>query len=466
MGGLLWPEPLAAEEADRIRSRIEVTRAAKVVHYMNAVFARGGAGETNLREAALISALERLAARDSQAASGMVKHWSLPVLLGRALKGLDQSAKCVDVALGSIVYTELLARLQGEVTVHAPATQFKLAAGPGGWIAALTENGRFRFKGIGEGTLSVQIDNANVHVQNETSNLSTVFPCMDYPRPVWLEFDFLPKPENCEVVAIVEDPYIAAAFVTAPPQAHQAPNGGIPLSLAESISLAVDFISDTFPSALDWLRVLTPAIIRLNRSGASRTRLSGSFGAGLPIHLSQVEDPWFHAEDLVHELQHQRFNYLVHGDHWFGRWNDKAPKFLSPYRADPRPLSGLHLGLHAFIAVNELRLRRTGHMDDNASWFAEILQTHLHNVFSYRSAIAHEDLGKYASAYYTDVVEALWRQQLQIDEWCRRSNLAKIKGVLEKQQESWARATPYLQNSSGQLGLLRAFEVTSTDLGA
>lgn len=459
MGGLLWPESLGASEAEQIRDRIELTRAARVAHYMNSVFARRS--EAILRESALIFALEGLAVRDPSAASVMVKHWSVPYLLGRALKSEELSEKCVDVALGSIAYTELLARLQTKGTIHTPI-QFKLVAGPSGWIAALTENGKFRFKGIGEGALSIRIDNAKVHVHNETRNLSSVFPCLDNPRPDWLEFDPLPKARNCNSLVIVEDPHIASAFVTAPPQANQKPNASLSLSLAESVSVGVEFISEILPAAIDWLNLLTPAIVRLNSPGASGTRLSGSFGAGLPIHLSQVEDPWFHAEDLVHELQHQRFNYIVHGDNWFGRWNDKATKFLSPYRQDPRPLSGLHLGLHAFLAVNELRLRRAGCKGENVSWFAELLQTHLHNVFSYRSAIAHEELGSYASAYYAEVSEALWRQQQELDDWCQRKNFEKARAVVVENQLHWAgAAAPDLQNARGQLGLLHAHEVTS-----
>jgi HEXXH motif-containing protein len=200
-------------------------------------------------------------------------------------------------------------------------------------------------------------------------------------------------------------------FATLPPYA---PNGSSALTLVESVEGASQLLNRIWPERLAWTTALLPAIIDLDAGHGEGHRLSGSFEPGTPIYLSRVNEPFSHAEDLVHEIQHLRFPLTVPANEWFGRWTDMACNYTSPYRPDPRPLQGLHLGLHAFAAVTEFRLRALELGNKTPFTLRDLVDTHLRNLYALESILAHEELSSQGLRYYNDIAGRLSEQDGRI----------------------------------------------------
>lgn len=80
----------------------------------------------------------------------------------------------------------------------------------------------------------------------------------------------------------------------------------------------------------------------------SPTELCGTIftTAGSPVMVGDL---------LAHEASHIRMHWFQAFDPMFRpqSGHDDEPRFISPWREDPRPLSGLTLGVHAFLNVCE-----------------------------------------------------------------------------------------------------------------
>lgn len=202
------------------------------------------------------------------------------------------------------------------------------------------------------------------------------------------------------------------------------------LPVSESLAQAHSLLQKIWPEVLPWVGLLVPCFVE-QESNDENLRSSGSVGSGCPIYLSRVADPFLHAEDLVHELQHHRF-LLLPLDRYFHRWSDRDPSFISPYRADPRPLSGLHLGLHAFLAVNELRLRarRWTGCDDHA--IGKLLETHRRNVFAFRTLMAHERFSVEGEVFYAKIWRILRDHHDAIEPLAGPSVVHEVEAALGK----------------------------------
>ncbi len=188
------------------------------------------------------------------------------------------------------------------------------------------------------------------------------------------------------------------------------------LSLDESLRAAFDALESTWPECIQWAKALIPAFAELEDEYTPGKRQSGSFGPGIPVYLTRVPDRHLHAEDIVHELQHQRFQLLVPADDWFGLWPCRSTVFVSPYRADLRPMAGIHLGVHAFVTVNEFRLRYIARAGSNEAVLKELVSLHHKNVFALRLIISSEVLKTPAAkAYYATVASAMSRHQAFLD---------------------------------------------------
>jgi len=96
--------------------------------------------------------------------------------------------------------------------------------------------------------------------------------------------------------------------------------------------------------------------------------LSASYRQAIgTVYLTLHPNPVVMAEALVHEHSHAKINALVELDAVLNNHWEKT--FPSPYRPDPRPMMGVLLGAHAFVAVERF-LERVGdpsfegHLDD------------------------------------------------------------------------------------------------------
>lgn len=189
--------------------------------------------------------------------------------------------------------------------------------------------------------------------------------------------------------------------------------GSGPLALAESLAASRGLLHGLWPEILGWAGLLVPAFADMGGPPSLVVHRSASYGPGTPIFLTKVGDPFKHAEDIVHELQHERF-FLLADRSSIGSWSDLRQRFISPYRSDPRPLRGLQVGLHAFLAVNELRLRALERLAaEDLLWL--LIKTHRLNLFAFRTLHEHEELGPPALALFAQMACQLARQHGRID---------------------------------------------------
>ncbi len=216
------------------------------------------------------------------------------------------------------------------------------------------------------------------------------------------------------------------------PQSSAAESSGL-LSLGQSLTGAHALLSQVWPEVVEQLPKVVPAFVELPGDHGSKTHLSCSYGPATPIFLSRVEDPALHAEDLVHELQHERF-YAAFGPADFACLTSSEKAYISPFRSDPRPLRGLLLGLHAFVAVNELRLRLleaelVTRSDRGLRYFAK---SHGKNLFAYRTLMEFDVAGARGRVLMAEIGEQLAGQHRRLVDTLPKGGLTEVEAFLQR----------------------------------
>lgn len=188
-----------------------------------------------------------------------------------------------------------------------------------------------------------------------------------------------------------------------------------PLPLKDSLTQARTTLAEVWPEAMEWADALIPAFVDLGVP-PNRMRLSTSYEPGAPIFMGRVDDPFFHAEDLVHEIQHHRL-FLFADVRNFKSWRDERQNYISPYRPDPRPLRGLIVGLHAFLAVNELRRRMIEHQQGLHAMRMKMAELHYENLFTFRTILEHEEFGEVGEALCVQMANTLAEHHSLVATW-------------------------------------------------
>jgi HEXXH motif-containing protein len=217
------------------------------------------------------------------------------------------------------------------------------------------------------------------------------------------------------------------------------------MPLNRSLAEAYEILHAVLPQVLPWVDLLIPSFVRIESTGEPGFRLSGSFGPSSPIYLSEVSDSFHHAEDIVHELQHELFLFYLAKEQCFGRWNDQQ-FFVSPYRDDPRPLRGLHLGLHALIAVNEFRLRALEVIPFSSARMAEMAVIHRKNLFAAMSVLQNESPTPAGESYFSEIVKTLSCHHEAILELASKRMLADAVGFVREHINKVAGLEPAVRN--------------------
>lgn len=182
------------------------------------------------------------------------------------------------------------------------------------------------------------------------------------------------------------------------------------LPLAESLPRAHALVASVFPDAVQWAQTLIPAFVSLGVPPNLKTNRSESYQAGEPIFLALTTDPAEHAEAVIHELQHHRFRLFDAYATPFAGTRDPDYRFISPFQAGPRRLWGLHLALHAFVAVNELHLRcwRRGLQTQT---LLRTYYSHVANLFCFRCIAELDRPGEAGVGYLVEVATLLLEQE-------------------------------------------------------
>lgn len=219
--------------------------------------------------------------------------------------------------------------------------------------------------------------------------------------------------------------------------------------LTDTLRDAYTLIFEVWPEVVPWARMLVPAFVDAGTT-APGIRRSGTRGAVSPIFLSRVPGPLMHAEDVVHELQHIRFHLLVDPAD-FSSYADADPSYVSPVRTDPRPLWGLHLALHAFVAVNELRLRlRHAGAVPTEQVSAQLFKSHCDNLMTFQTILDFDDLAPAGRVYFAEVARALSRQHDLIEPGVPAEYRQRVDDRLERHCQRVLRANSRAKNASSR----------------
>jgi HEXXH motif-containing protein len=118
-------------------------------------------------------------------------------------------------------------------------------------------------------------------------------------------------------------------------------------SVAERIAEGLRFLRNVWPSAHGAITRHVGGIVALNRREHARSHSPLSMGR---VVLVSDEDEVLVGDLLIHEASHIRLNLFRQFDSLF---EDRQPEMrhVSPWRRDLRPVSGLVLGVHAFLNV-------------------------------------------------------------------------------------------------------------------
>ena len=220
--------------------------------------------------------------------------------------------------------------------------------------------------------------------------------------------------------------------------------------LTDTLRDAYTLIFEVWPEVVPWARMLVPAFVDAGTT-APGIRRSGTRGAVSPIFLSRVPEPLMHAEDVVHELQHIRFHLLVDPALIFSSYADADPSYVSPVRTDPRPLWGLHLALHAFVAVNELRLRlRHAGAVPAEQVSAQLFKSHCDNLMTFQTILDFDDLAPAGRVYFAEVARALSRQHDLIEPGVPAEYRQRVDDRLERHCQRVLRANSRAKNASSR----------------
>lgn len=183
-------------------------------------------------------------------------------------------------------------------------------------------------------------------------------------------------------------------------------HNSLPLKMEESLSGAQEIIKELWPEALEWIDSIIPAFVDMGIPPNGTARISSSYNPGAPIFLGRVGDPFDHAEDVIHEVQHHRL-LMVAGISHFKSWIDVREIYISPYRQDPRPMRGLILGIHAFLTVNELKKRMISRGHASKDLIQQMVDIHYKNLFTYRTIIEHDEFGDFGKELFKQMGRVL-----------------------------------------------------------
>jgi len=128
--------------------------------------------------------------------------------------------------------------------------------------------------------------------------------------------------------------------------------GGQPLSAwTESLRGALDVIAAGLPAFHQEIELALRQIVPVGHD--PQRHLSASFRENLgTAYLTLHPQDMTMVEAIVHEFSHNKLNALLELDPVLH--NAFEPLFSSPVRPDPRPLHGVLLAVHAFMAVEAL----------------------------------------------------------------------------------------------------------------
>jgi uncharacterized protein len=156
------------------------------------------------------------------------------------------------------------------------------------------------------------------------------------------------------------------------------------------------------------VRVLIPC--QTPPRGHTSSSSPETFGA---VAMSRQPDRYTYAVTLVHEVQHLKLNGLL--DLVSLTRPDDGGRYYAPWRADPRPVSGLLQGAYAFLGVSRFWRRQSRVADD-----AAVRQRAEAEFARWRAASAQVTRTLWSSGRLTDAGQDFVSEMRQVlDVWQR-----------------------------------------------
>jgi HEXXH motif-containing protein len=425
-------ETLNAEERDDVRDALLVRR-------LNAVQQLLGQTD-NLRGQDYLLALHRIMAASPEQMIDVVDRWPVGYLLERLANFPE---------LGERVFCRLLADL-----LFAPSDgdgsplrdcELRIPPQEEGRLPCLAQNGYLVF-GDSECEQVIRFEAHSAASECRANKLGFPLPLhrdRSESAVKFVPFETVSKWNkplvNAASMVLVDSPasYVRSSVDVA--RFHAMP-------LSRSLAEAHEILQMVLPQALPWVDTLIPAFVRVESTGKPGLRLSGSFGPSSPIYLSEVSDSFLHAEDILHELQHERFLLYLSKEQCFGTWDDEQHVFVSPYREDPRPLRGLHLGLHALIAVNEFRLRSLKTIPLTPARIRDMAVVHRKNLFAAMSVLQNDTPTLAGESYLSEMVNFLTGHDEAIRELATKRMLTDAVAFVREHINKVAGLEPDVRN--------------------
>jgi HEXXH motif-containing protein len=411
-------EPLGGETAGRIAAGLAARRLAFAGEAVATALRDGSQSDAALH--AWAAGVARLLREDPARGRAILEHWSNEFLLSRSRAASGGTRRLT----GDLACNLLGTALRG----GTPALQgtFEVSIDRDGAVPSYRAEARIAVAPESRAA-AVSIDVDAAHGKR-----------LPFARALPWDLPIVPDDPAASLV-----PEALGSFV---------PAGRSGPSLAEELDAAGAILAALWPEANAWIALLCPAFIDLGAASRAET-LSGSFGPGLPVYLSAAHDPFLLAENVVHELQHLRLG-LSPMQEYATRWFDADARFVSPYRPDPRPLRGIHLGLHAFLAVNELRLRAAERgMGTNGS-LRDAARAHRMNVFAYRTLSQYENFTPQGERYWDEIGATVAAQERALDRLSDRVAVRAADTWLERHLAIVRAAAPHLPNDDFALARL------------
>jgi HEXXH motif-containing protein len=381
----LYPTPLSPEQGQRVRELLDTRLALQLDWLVGLVqqpqaLSKLGARAPELQS--LLAEVFELTSNSPALASEFFSHWSTPLMLSRLLAASSLAPEQVHYLLGNLTSLLIHQRLhsgatRGNARFITPSAIYCLARGQRLWVRGRPDSA---------GRILWEFSGAQVTLREEAGGA----PFLKLPLPLQegTPLEWVPLPVSRRWNALLlEDSHLLD--ISGRRLEYEIPNDGTsgswaPLSLEESVDGAHRILAELWPEVLTWADILLPALVDMGGPENKTVRCSASYGARTPIFLSRVGHPFEHAEDLVHELQHERL-YLLLDSRDFGLWNDERQLFVSPYRTDLRPLQGVLLGLHSFLAVDRLRLLAMERRPELflSEWRFQLIKSHRSNLLAF-----------------------------------------------------------------------------------
>ncbi|MDQ3973521.1 MAG: HEXXH motif-containing putative peptide modification protein [Actinomycetota bacterium] len=419
-GETLFCEPLDPDERERLRKRLLAYRAA----HLSSLFGALQEDATSERLGSCAPSVQRfmaelsvLSATDPGAFERLIHHWAPTFLLRRLLYGVGLSPTQQQMVASNLEGALLFDRL-ARPSPGREAARYATVTDDRGRVCSLTHDFWVRLEPGHNARTSVvwYVESDRVTVQGPATNGTR--PAVDLPwtasdPPV----DVVPFPLAAGWgLPIIDDSDVLGVGSVSPADLELGQRdepSWRPRPLSETLEGAHRLLADLWPEVIDWTHVLVPAFVDMG-TPSPEVHHSSTHGAGSPVFLTRVSDPLLHAEDIVHELQHERFHLLLDPTR-FASSQDSAASYVSPYRTDPRPLRGLHVALHAFTAVNEFRLRLCAQGADDRRLLQQMLRSHRMNLFAFQTISDYEQFDAEGRRYWVDVAAALAHQHELIE---------------------------------------------------